>query len=363
MTEINASDLVLFSPPTTSVVFAAPEAMEYLKEFQEALLNYKPDATSEEGRTDINRKAKLCGTTKTKLLALGEKAMEEAKAVVEKTRKEMKEIEASFDSIRDSIKRPLDDYKAREERRVQAHKDAIAALVEAPTYGQTETSEQIQQRIDWLQNQPPRDFEEFGERYEATLEGELERAKRLFAVARKREEEAAELVRLRAIEAERQREEIARAQAERERQIVETAKREAEERAQREIAAAAEREARAKAAAQAAAREAELREAAFREREEAARLAAEAAKAEAERLAQEAAVRAVAEERAKREAEERLAQAEAARRERDNAHRKAINSEILADIMAADPTLTQQQAKVIVIALVQRQVRHVSVIY
>ena len=191
---------------------------------------------------------------------------------------------------------------------------------------------------------------------------------------RQREIERKEAALRAAEEEKRQKEEAerrAKEQAEREERIrqeaIEKAKREAEDWARKEKEAAERRE--RELIESAAKREREIKEA--QEKAERDRIAAE----ERAKIEKEMAVRA-AEEKAHQEAErkeqERLAeearikaQQEAERREAEKIaankeHRRKINREIIADL---SPIITEDAAKKLIAAIVNNEIRHISIKY
>lgn len=181
-------------------------------------------------------------------------------------------------------------------------------------------------------------------------------------------------------EAERQELERLRAQAAENERLaqVEKAKQEAAEQARLQ----AEREAEQKLEAERlriremelqAQRDKEAQEQALRDAEAARLQAVEDARLQAEnaekerKLALERAeqerLQAIEDER-KRIESERLAQEEAARqREADKKHKAKINNEALADIMAADASITNEQAKAVVKMIALGNVRNVKIYY
>lgn len=363
------------------------------------------DISTPKGRKDIASLAYKVSRSKTALDEAGKTLVEDMKAQTKAIDLERKKARDRLDALKDEVRKPLDDYEAAEQARIAGHEQALAAIVEAPGYGQAETAAQIEVRLNHLENYPSRDWQEFKARAEKTLAGEIERTRGLLEAARTREAQAAELERLRREAAEREARERAereeREEREREERIAaeaaERARREAEENARREREAAErraeeereriEREAREAAARAEAerqriereAREAEERAArAERQRLDAERRAKEAAeqaerdRIDAERRAEEA--RIAAEERAKRDAAaavererqrveaERLAAEEAQRkREADRAHRDIVTNAAVAALVAAG--LSEAAAKTAVTAIAKGDVPRVSIAY
>jgi hypothetical protein len=177
----------------------------------------------------------------------------------------------------DRVRAPLNEYEAREKRRVEGHEAALkeieAVFITLPA---GVAPDEIRERVAQVENWPLRDWEEFRARAERETNVTLGLLHRALGAAAKREEDEreaeaeAERQRLAAIEAQRQREEQIAADA------AEQARIAAEERAAREAREAQER-------ADTALREAEAR--ARAERDAAARALADAT--ERERVAEE----------------------------------------------------------------------------
>lgn len=354
----------------------------------------KLDISTAKGRADIKSLAYKVARSKTALDKMGLQLTAETRAFIEAINADRKVVETRLDALRDEVRKPVDDLEAAEKERIKAHETALAAIPEAPSYGTNETAADLSSRLEFLRSYPARDWQEFKARAEATIAAEITRTEGLLAAAQKREEERAELERLRQEAAERTaREEAAR---------IEREKQEAADRAAAQAKAAAEAEAQRKAEEEAArvAEEQRRREAeaqAERDRIEQERLRAERERAEAEERAMKAeADRVAAEQRAKEAAEQaerdrvaaaekaerdrvaaeqeaarrerqriederRAEEAAAAKREADKAHKALINREAMADLVAAG--LSEAAAKTAVVAIAKGGVAHTRISY
>jgi len=326
---------------------------------------FRPDVSTEKGRAEMRSLAAQISKAKVALDNIGKDLKEEAKRVTDAIDAERRVLRSRMEDLHEQVRAPLTAYENAEKQRVADNEAALAAMVESPTYGTTETAAEIAARIEWLTNYPPRDWREFTDRAAVTLKVEIQRMERLHAAAVKREEEAAELARLREEAAQRQREAEEKARQEREERIAA----EAADRARKAAQEEAERKAQAERDA-AARREREAQEAAaraVREKEDAERRAQQAAeKAERDRIA--AAEKAERDRQAAVEAERRRVAQEAERkaqeeerRAADKAHRSRINNEALAGLIAAG--LSEDQGKAVVVAIAKRAVPHVSINY
>lgn len=412
---IESTELTVI-PKSLPTILAADQTDIFGRLFAE-LKDFKPDISTRKGREEIASKALKVSVAKQDLLRLGKTLKEDHLRIQKAIVAEEKIVTEKFDALRNEIRAPLTEFENREKSRVAAHEAALAAIVEPPGYGATETIAELEARLDYLNNYPPRDWQEFTARAADALAVERDRAAGLLTAARKREAEAAELERLRAEEAERQRlaaietqrlreeqiaaEAAANAKAEAEARAAQEA-REAEERAQAQLRAAeAERVRQAEEAARREREAAEALERAEREKQEAIeavereRLAslerqraaedrqraaaqmAEAARVAAEKRAETERVAAVEAERRRAAEDAETKRVEDERRAADKAHRAAINNEAVKaiEIVLENPLFSigttkptellpgPLMARALVTAVAKGEIPHVRIVY
>lgn len=339
---------------TPAAIYADGGVDKILGEIAERARAERHDVATAKGRAAIASLAHKVARSKTALDDMGKDLVAEWKRRSASVDSERRRIREFLDALKDEVRAPLTEWEARE----QARKDAIEARVQAIralSIPPSHASEALTARLEEIKAVIIDDgFEDRAGDAALAKDAAMRAIDAALADARRRdaEDEArrAEQHRLaeeRRLQAERE----ASERAERERAA-------AEERARREAAEAAEREERMR------------REAAEREQREA-RAAAERAKrdaeaaAERERRANEEAERkareAVEEERRRvaREAAER--EAAEARRAADQAHRRKINREAMAAIVALG--VSDEVGKSIVLAIVNGEVPHVSIRY
>lgn len=323
------------------------------------------DISTPTGRKDIASLAYKVARSKTALDAAGKDLKAEWLAKSNAVDTERRMLRERLDALADEVRAPLTEWENAEKARVKGHEDALAAIMESPEYGLTETSSELAERLSYLRNFPQRDWQEFAKRASDILAAEIARTATLHDAAVKREAEAAELARLRAEEAERQRLAAIEAQRIREERIAaeaaEAGRKAAEAKAARDAEEAQKAAHRAQEAA--ARREQEAREAAARA--ESARIAAEQ-KAEQDRAAAaEKAERdkaaAVEAERRRQESEAAAAKAEEERRAANVAHRHKINTEVKAALIGCG--LSEELAMAVISSIVRGEVPHTSIRY
>lgn len=273
-----------------------------------------PDLRTARGRKEIKSLAYRVARSKTALDEAGKRLNEDKRRQIAAVDAERQKIRSRLDSLKDEIRKPVDDWEAQEEQRKAAHRERLAIFRADQTDWRMAASE-ISAAIERAEATPIDDsWEEFREMAREAQEAGLLKMRSDLEAAEARERQEAELARLKAEQAERERQEREEAERRRRDEAEAERKRKAEEAEQARLAQI--EEARAKAAEKAQERaEREAEEARLRyEREiEKARKDAEAA---AERERQK-----IAEEHAEEEAARK-------KRQRDKAHRERVLSAI-----------------------------------
>ena len=381
------------------------------------------DISTETGRAAIASLAYKVARSKTALDEQGKDLVTAIKKQSGEIDTERRHVREEMDALKEEIRKPLTDWENAEKYRIAGHEGALAAIAESPEFGATETVEELQARLGFLNNFPARDWQEFKARADKALSDEILHTEGLLARTEKREAAIAEAKRLydEAVEcAIKKREEdaakaateaanrraaeqarIAREAAERERQRIENERIEAEARVKQaeEQRMAAERKAeqdridaerRAEEDRQRAARElkeSEERAAQQAEEAEQRRLAdiaaaearrirdaehAEAARKDAEKLAEQDRLQAAAKAKRDQEAaveverqrvaeEQRKELEEAEKRAKNRAHQGAIHREILAALALLN--ISEEAGKLIIAAIAKGAVPHVRIEY
>lgn len=324
------------------------------------------DISTPAGRKAVASLAHKVARSKTAFDAMGKDLAAEWKLKAKAIDTERSRVWDRLEALQAEVRKPLDEYEAAEAKRIADHQTAIQAIIDLGTFNaDMPASADVIAALTALEALPDRDWQEFKQKAATARSETFAKLQALKSAAIAREEQAAELVRLRAEQAEReQRERDERIAAE----AAAKATREADERAAAEARRiadeAAERERRAEqeqadalAAADKARRDAEEATAkAERDRLAAIKAAEEAAaKAEQDRLA------AIDAER-QRVADEAAAEATAtAKREADKAHKKAISNEAKAALVAAG--LSEMDAIKAVTAIARGEVPHTRISY
>lgn len=353
-----STDLIIKLPAVmTAETFTDDAEFEKLySQVNEAVKKHVPDLTTKTGRDAIASVAYKVARTKTALIAQGKKLTEDWRDKTKKVNAACNTIEERLDALRDNVRKPLTDWQAAEDARLDGHKENLDFLLSYINTPPGNSSADLKIMLAEIEDKAvDASWEEFQDRAAVAKADAVGALTRLIAVAEKQEADAAELEALRAAQAERDKqyaerraaEEAAAAEALRVEQ-----ERKAEEKRKADIAAAAA-EAADRAEREAAKRIADAERAA----EEAKKRAEDeiaAAKAEADRKAEA--------ERKRIAAEAEAEAAEQRRRDADRQHRKTVNNAIIAELVEC-AGITVEQGQLIVVHLVGGLVPNVTLKY
>lgn len=357
----NGSALVIAESTSLQSYFTGDAVDPLIQKIEQEVRSHAPDLTTAKGRKAIASLAYKVSQTKTALDKAGKSMNDAKRAEIEIVDSERRKIRDRLDALRDETRKPLDEWEAAEEARIDYCKRLIEHVkecgegrIDGETYPYAILFRELDEKITFDENT----FGEFLPQAVAAYEAATAKLKSAQEAQRIREAQEAELAQLRAeAEARRIADEEAAAKAE--------AKRLADEQAERERLAAeqAERErvAREKAEVERAAQiekdKAEAAErAAVAEREASERREKEAAERHAREL-KEAAEREAAAAQAERDriaAEQAAADAAQKKRAADKVHRNRIHSEINEALMP----ITRED---IAAALMDGRIPHVKV--
>ncbi|WP_236248340.1 hypothetical protein [Pseudomonas mosselii] len=332
-----------------------------------------PDLMTRKGRERIASLAAKVSKSKAAVEKPGRDYLRRLKEMPKVVEAELRDFVTKMDTLRDETRRPLTEWEAAEDARIDRHNDAINHMKDLATELGALDAEQLQARINELSGfQLGEAWEEFEAEAARTKEASLNAVQAALLARQKYDAEQAELARLRRAEEERaEKDRIRAAQeaaVEAERQRV--AK---EQQAEREAAARREQELIDQAAVQE--REAENQRLQLKlqaEQAERARIQAEADRVATEqRIEQERQAAARRQEEAAEQArqdERRRADAAAAEilrqqeaRERDKAHRASINRAALEAFIAGG--MTEECAKQAITLIAQRKIPNIAISY
>lgn len=320
-----------------------------ITKIREAAKTLPTDMTVRKNREEVASFAYKIARSKTAVDKVGAALSAEYKEIPKKIDANRRIYKEAFERLQEEVRSPLNQWEQAEKERVQRHEQRIESIKQNTELSDDACSVSIGSAIGMLNDLV---IDESWEEYEqearrakesaiANLTAQLEKRK-------KYEAEQAELERLRQEAAERE-------QKDREERIA----REAAEKARQE-------QAEALAKAQAEKELAEQRRIATEKQAEADRIAAEQ-KAEQDRIEAQARAKQQAEAAAQAErdriaAEQAKAEAEKKAREADREHQGSINRAAMEAIQHAG-SLTDEQARAVIVAIIKGQVPNVIINY
>lgn len=303
------------------------------------------DATTPVGRKDAKSLAAKVSRSKNLIDEVGKEQNEERNRLNKLVNEQRNMAKERLDALRDKIRQPVEEWEQKEADRVrnlERRMDAFSLERTNPAFA-VETIKMMISEVEAVEIDAS--WEEYEADARAAKAAALDKYRADLGTAQVREDQEAELMKLRA-EAE------ARRKADEEREAKEAAERAEKERAEREAQVKAEAEQRAREAAERAAKEAS---------EKAARELSEAKEAHAKQLAEsKAREEAAAQAERDRIAAENKAKADAeAARAADKKHRQKIRQEAIDAIAAIKPESINE----IVDAIIAGEVPHVTVAF
>ncbi|ORM64199.1 hypothetical protein PRCB_01275 [Pantoea rodasii] len=370
MSEIMELTVLEIKPEQAPALYVPNGLDAYLDQIRE-LATEVPDVTTRAGRERIGSLARMVGSSKKAIEEPGRNYLKILKEAVKPAEEELRRFTKECDSIRDKILAPREEWQQAEQAKKDALQQRLAGLRALADViddaGNYLPSTDIQARISEAKAVALDDtWQEIATEAGVAKDATLQKLEAAAIVAKQREDQAAELERLR-----KEAEEKARRDHEEKlkQEAAESARREAEQKAQVEREEAARREAELKAKAEQAERDRiAAQERAEREAREAqdrtAKLAQEA-RQQAEREKQAA----IAEEQRKAKAaeDERLAEEkrvadEAAKRAANELHRKAIGTAVV-NALIANASLSREDAITTLVALKDGLIPHTTINY
>ena len=359
------------SEANAPAIYVAGGLQQFIDLVKDEVLGEVPDLKTRKGRERIASLAAKVSKSKTAVEKPGRDYLRRLKEMPKVVEAELREFVAKMDALRDETRRPLTEWEAAEDARIDRHNDAINRMKDLATELGTLDAEQLKARLSELSAfQLGEAWEEFEAEAARTKEASLNAVQAALVARQKYDAEQAELARLRREAEERAEQDRIRAAqeaaVEAERQRVAQ-----EQQASREAAARREQELLDQAAAQE--REAENQRLQLKlqaEQAERARIQAEADRVAAEqrmeqerqdaaRRQEEAAEQARLEERRRADAAaaEILRQQEA--RERDQAHKAKVMGEAKTALMSLN--ITEELARAIVLKIARREVPNITI--
>lgn len=231
------TDLVVIEKQNAMAVFTTKEQLDPLiEQIEKEARSLVPDVTTKKGRDAIASMAHKVARSKTYIDNAGKDLVAELKALPKQIDESRRIVRERLDALKDEVRKPLTDWENTESARKESLQQRLADLRSLAdvidAVGIYLPSVEIQKRIESAKSVSlDESWEECAAEAGAAKDATIQKLEAAFIVAKQREDQAAELERLR-VEAEekarREREETIR------REAAEKATRDAEEKAKRE---------------------------------------------------------------------------------------------------------------------------------
>lgn len=365
MSAATETELTLLPPQETALqVYTTPNGLDpfiahiraQIDEFNSNL----PDLSTLKNRQLYASMAHKVAKSKTALDAIGKTLSADAKLLPKKIDAERKRCWDLLETWQGEVRKPLDDWQAAEDARIDAHEAGLDHLRKTNTEGASAAMIKVLIQ-DLEEEQIGDDWQEFEAEAHRVKAASLVTLRAALQAQERHEAEQAELIELRRQQAERdaqdERDRIAREAAER-------ATQEAERAAQAERDAAAERERALQQQTEQLQREAQEAEQRAEQAERnriAAEQKAEQDRIDAEQRQVEAAEQAAAAERKRQADYQAEIERQARAREADVAHKTAVLTSIKESFMRSG--ISEDQAKAVINMIRKGEVPSVSITY
>lgn len=196
--------ITLPEPSELPALYRNGEIDTILTRIETEAMAIAPDLSTAKGRKEIASLAHKVARSKTALDEAGKKLTEERRRQIDAVNAERKKVRDRLDALKGKVRKPLDDWEAAEEARKQGHRNRLALFQMDRTDWQM-ASEDIAKIIDEAEAiEIGPEWEEFEAMAEEAKGEALTKFRSDLRAALGREEQAAELERLRKAEAERE---------------------------------------------------------------------------------------------------------------------------------------------------------------
>ncbi|RVI03687.1 coiled-coil domain-containing protein [Sinorhizobium meliloti] len=211
-----STDLIITLPAVPNVATFTDEA-EFEKLFSEIMkvvAEHKPDVSTKKGRDEIKSLAYKIAKTKTTLDKQGLALTKEWRDNTTKVNATRNKIEARLEELQASVRKPVDDWEAAEEARIDTLKARFSAL-DAGRADANCPSDQIRSVLTEIEATAiGEDWQEYRDEAALAKDRAVNALRQSLAIAEKREADARELEELRALKAAKEEEDRQRREAE-----------------------------------------------------------------------------------------------------------------------------------------------------
>lgn len=235
-----ANELVPTSVLLPEVIFAAGGAKDILAKLRETVMAVPVDISTEKGRKAVKSLVHKIARSKTALDGLGKELGDKLRAQLNPILDERRQIRDGCDALAETVRQPLTDWEASEEKRINAHHDALTDISATALFMGDPSAQDVRERLERLNNLPERDWGEFIQRAVAAKTSARAVLTTLLAETEAQEAAAVEAARIAAEEEEARLKKLAEEQAAREAEIARVAAEQAKAAAEQAAAEEAE---------------------------------------------------------------------------------------------------------------------------
>lgn len=191
------AELVTVENLTPAQIFTTAKVNELLNKVKEAKDAFRGDASTQKGQNEIKSFAYRFTKTKTLLDDMGKDYVAVLKDEPKRIDGLRKSIRDQLDAWAEEVRAPVTEIERKDAVRKAAHDKVIADIGATITFppGQPSSAE-VQRRIDFVAAQQSREWEEYAGLAETTVKGVSEVLANTLVTAKKAEEDAAELARM-----------------------------------------------------------------------------------------------------------------------------------------------------------------------
>lgn len=172
------------------------ELISEIQKFARSLITGDPK--TKEGAAEYRSTAASVASTKVALVKAGKALNEEAKKLIDANNARTNRIEKALDDLKVEVRKPLTDFETAEKARTDKHEADISVIAGCLMIPAGMTSDQMQARIDQLEELSAKEWEEFNDRAMALIAEKVPQLKAHREQLKKNEEIAAENARLKA---------------------------------------------------------------------------------------------------------------------------------------------------------------------
>ena len=146
------NDLAIIEALNPVALFTQAGLDPILEKIEKEAKSFLVDISTDKGRKEAASLAYKIAQSKTALDKLGKDLVSGWKEQAKKVDAERARAWDRLEALQKEVRAPLTEWENREKDRVAAHEAALAAIIESPIYGQTETAAELSMRLEYLLN-------------------------------------------------------------------------------------------------------------------------------------------------------------------------------------------------------------------